>query len=235
MPSSRATRRASSTASLPQHEPKRRAGSSESFHGQTRMVTPITSKPRSTRSAAATDESTPPDMPTMMREDIGLMILGAPAQQFAEPPRELFLRPAELREQLLIGLGLLHRIQILAEEVFHEGDLEALRIGRIPHDSRNTRQTGLARGPPAPFTGNQLITVSVAAHDDWLNHAGGLDRCRELVARLGIHELSWLVRVDVNLVDRDIARRFVRPRHRGQQRIETPPEAALIHVGSPRE
>src|SRR5207244_10127973 len=35
--------------------------------------------------AAATDESTPPDMPTMMREDIGLMILGAPAQQFGEP------------------------------------------------------------------------------------------------------------------------------------------------------
>src|SRR5213593_1920787 len=67
MPSSRATRRASSTASLPQHEPKRRAGSSDSFHGQTRMVTPITSTPRSTRSAAATDESTPPDIPTTIR------------------------------------------------------------------------------------------------------------------------------------------------------------------------
>src|SRR2546428_9229371 len=79
MPSARATRRASSTASLPQHEPNRRAGSSDSFHGQTRMVTPITSKPRSTRSAAATEESTPPDMPTTMREDMTLIILGPPA------------------------------------------------------------------------------------------------------------------------------------------------------------
>src|SRR5947208_9672536 len=70
MPSSRATRRASSTASLPQHEPNRRVGSSDSFHGHTRMVTPTTSTPRSTRSAAATDESTPPDIPTTTREDM---------------------------------------------------------------------------------------------------------------------------------------------------------------------
>src|SRR6267378_3190468 len=96
MPSSRATRRASSTASLPQHEPKRRAGSSDSVHGQTRMVTPITSKPRSTRSAAATDESTPPDMPTTMREDIDLMILGASAQQFGEPLELLGVGVADL-------------------------------------------------------------------------------------------------------------------------------------------
>src|SRR5205814_9100682 len=85
MPSSRATRRASSMASLPQHEPKRRAGSSDSFHGQTRMVTPKTSKPRSTRSAAATDESTPPDMPTPTRKDIDMTILGAPAQKYSQP------------------------------------------------------------------------------------------------------------------------------------------------------
>src|SRR2546430_2317039 len=70
MPSSRATRRASSTASLPQHEPNRRVGSSDSSHGHTRMVTPTTSTPRSTRSAAATDESTPPDIPTTTREDM---------------------------------------------------------------------------------------------------------------------------------------------------------------------
>src|SRR2546426_3066705 len=70
MPSPRGTRRASSTASLPQHEPNRRVGSSDSFHGHTRMVTPTTSTPRSTRSAAATDESTPPDIPTTTREDM---------------------------------------------------------------------------------------------------------------------------------------------------------------------
>src|SRR5256885_9701504 len=103
MPSSRATRRASSTASLPQHEPKRRAGSSDSFHGQTRMVTPITSKPRSTRSAAATDESTPPDMPTTMREDIGLMILGATAQQFGEPLELLGVGVADLDRAGALG------------------------------------------------------------------------------------------------------------------------------------
>src|SRR5688500_11776918 len=66
MPSVRATRRASSEASVPQQEPKR-AAPSASGRVHTFMVTPTTSKPCSTSSAAATDESTPPDMPTTMR------------------------------------------------------------------------------------------------------------------------------------------------------------------------
>src|SRR5262249_31057789 len=69
IPSARATCRASSTASLPQQLPKRCARSSAS-RGQTRMVTPMTSAPCSTSSAAATDESTPPLMPTTMRSAI---------------------------------------------------------------------------------------------------------------------------------------------------------------------
>src|SRR5688572_10557960 len=68
MPSVRATRRASSTASLPQQAPKGFVASPPGAPGQTRIVTPMTSCPRSTSIAAATDESTPPDMPTTTRE-----------------------------------------------------------------------------------------------------------------------------------------------------------------------
>ena len=67
MPRRRATWRASSTVSGEQQLPKRRVASSDSRHGQTRSVTPTTSWPASTSSAAATDESTPPLMPTTMR------------------------------------------------------------------------------------------------------------------------------------------------------------------------
>src|SRR5207248_628439 len=139
MPSSRATRRASSTASLPQHEPKRRAGSSDSFHGQTRMVTPITSKPRSTRSAAATDESTPPDMPTTMREDIGLMILGAPAQQFGEP-----------LELLGVGVADLDRAGALAaaERWLPRSDRGRLAVRALPASSRTARAASDRPRPP---------------------------------------------------------------------------------------
>src|SRR5437773_1920758 len=351
MPSSRATRRASSTASLPQHEPNRRVGSSDSFHGHTRMVTPTTSTPRSTRSAAATDESTPPDIPTTTREDMTAtgsiinsprtagpqprdvlrLVLRPRAEQFgealelvgigirdldrAEPLaaadadarheralerrldgrqlgrvparraraphgaarrldgargllgrahgprvrqdlvtqakliglarqrqqhermahrepaaaqvgldrlrqpqqpqrvgdrravaahalRELLLCPAELREQLLIRLGLLHRVEVLAEKVLDERDLETLRIGRLTHDGGNPRQPRLARGAPAPLARNQLIARPMAAHDDRLNDPGGPDRGRKLTQGLGIKELSWLVRVDGDLIDR---------------------------------
>src|SRR4029453_16816507 len=67
MPSALATRRASSTASVPQHEPKRAEASAASCHGQTRIVTPTTSWPASVSSAAATEESTPPLIPTTTR------------------------------------------------------------------------------------------------------------------------------------------------------------------------
>src|SRR5207247_1724187 len=53
--------------------------------------------------------------------------------------RELLLCPAELREQLLIRLGLLHRVEVLAEKVLDERDLETLRIGRLTHDGGNPR------------------------------------------------------------------------------------------------
>src|SRR5258705_2989502 len=80
MPRRSATRRASSTASLPQHEPNRETGSSPRPH--TRMVMPTASAPASTRRAAATEESTPPLMPTTMRSLTGSV---SRAEQRGEP------------------------------------------------------------------------------------------------------------------------------------------------------
>src|SRR5258708_13054272 len=63
MSSSEATRRASSTALSEQHPPCF-ADSSVSPRGHCCSVTPTTSWPWACRSAAATDESTPPDIAT---------------------------------------------------------------------------------------------------------------------------------------------------------------------------
>src|SRR6478736_1230856 len=63
MPSSAATLRASSTADREQQPPCRDA-SPESSRGHCCSVTPTTSWPCACSSAAATDESTPPDMAT---------------------------------------------------------------------------------------------------------------------------------------------------------------------------
>src|SRR6266850_8357826 len=172
MPSSRATRRASSTASLPQHEPNRRAGSSDSFHGHTRMVTPTTSTPRSTRSAAATEESTPPDMPTTMREamtSMGLIISSPRTAGIRSQARlacscgshrgpatfwlALHPRAEQFGEALeLVGVGVrdLDRAEPLAAadaDARHERALERLldgrQLGRVP--TRRPRAHGAAR------------------------------------------------------------------------------------------
>ena len=75
----------------------------------------------------------------------------------------------------------------------------------------------------------------MAAHDDRLNDPGGPDRGRKLTQRLGIKELSWLVRVDGDLIDGDLADCFFGPRRRGQEGAKAASKAGFIHVGSPRE
>src|ERR671918_2470297 len=91
MPSAAATRRASSTASLPQHAPAG-AGSPDACH--TRMVMPTTSCPASTRRAAATEEPPPPLMPTTTRSS--RMRSVSRAEQSREPLQLLGVRVADL-------------------------------------------------------------------------------------------------------------------------------------------
>src|SRR5712692_2840961 len=71
MPSSEATRRASSTADSEQHPPWR-ADSSSSPRGHCCSVIPATKWPWAERSAAATEESTPPERATAMRIPLNL-------------------------------------------------------------------------------------------------------------------------------------------------------------------
>src|SRR5258707_7585298 len=80
MPGAGATPRASATACGPQHLSSARETQS---CGQTFMVTPITSWPCSLRSQAATDESTPPLMPSRTRVwvEVALMGMGSMPQR----------------------------------------------------------------------------------------------------------------------------------------------------------
>src|SRR6266545_1673021 len=278
MPRAPATRRASSTASLPQHEPNREAGAADSFHAHTRIVTPTASAPASTRRAAATEESTPPLMPTTTRsprmasvsraeqsreplqlvgvrvadldptyplatddtharheralqrllegghlrraaallrpgrpaggcgahgvlgrahgpvvgEDVvaQLELLGRRRQRehrprvahretsgtqivlyqrrkaqqpqgvgdgaplFAHSLRQLFLGPAEAHEELVERLSFLHRVEVLTQEVLHQGQFEALGVRHLTQDRRDAGETGLACRAPATLARN---------------------------------------------------------------------------------
>src|SRR3972149_61911 len=144
MPSARAARRAPSTASVPQQAPKRRSGAAGSPQRQTRIVTPTTSKPCSTRSAAATDESTPPLMPTTMRSPTPSLSaplafarpgvsLDRPARGPARPP------PPPPRPEGGSASTSVSRAEQVGEALelvgrrVHDLDLAAALVARDPH------------------------------------------------------------------------------------------------------
>src|SRR6516162_6584264 len=133
MPRARATWRASSTASVPQQLPNRFVGSSSSWRGQTRMVTPTTSHPCSTSRAAATDESTPPLMPTTMRSAMWLRVwcllraraLVPRAQHLGEPLELIGRRVADFDLTLSLAANDPHpRHQTLLEGLLERRQLD---------------------------------------------------------------------------------------------------------------
>jgi hypothetical protein len=54
--------------------------------------------------------------------------------------------------KLLIGLRRLDRIQILAQQVLDECELDALRVGGLAHDRGNPLEARLTRRTPPPLS-----------------------------------------------------------------------------------
>src|SRR5438034_6440015 len=142
--------------------------------------------------------------------------------------------PPELTEDLLVGLRLLHRVEVLAKQVLDQRELEALGIGRLAHHRGNSVQPCLARRAPPPLTCDQLPTAGEAtSHDDRLNDAGRFDREGELVERADVKHLSRLPRIGLDLVDRDLGLRLSRLRCVAEKRVEATPQPPPIHVAEP--
>ena len=99
----------------------------------------------------------------------------------ADPLGQLLLSPPELGEELLVGLRGLDRVEVLAQQVLNEGQLDALRVGRVANDRRNPIEARLLGGAPAPLAGNELIRPGSSADDDRLDDAGRLDRRGQFV------------------------------------------------------
>ena len=93
---------------------------------------------------------------------------------------KLLLGPPELREQPLVGLGLFHRIQIFAEQVFDQRQFQALGVGRFPDNGGNAGQAGQLGSAPAPLADDELVALADAPDDHRLQNACLLKRCREV-------------------------------------------------------
>src|SRR5712691_493998 len=161
MPRTRATSRASPADSAEQQLPNRLAGSADSRHGHTRRVTPTTSYPCSTSRAAATEESTPPLMPTTMRCMTAILPLRLSqklreaVQLFGVRVGDFDFAPPAVADDGDAGL------QRALERLLERGQLGRVSAAtpRCPPRRRN-RLTGADRvlgGPHGPVVGKDLV------------------------------------------------------------------------------
>ena len=93
---------------------------------------------------------------------------------------------AELVHQPFIALRLFQRRQILALQVFDQGDLKRLTVGQGLNDNREVVERRTLGGAPAALAGDDFIGVGLSgdgADQDRLQQAVMADRPRQLLQR----------------------------------------------------
>ncbi len=129
--------------------------------------------------------------------------VGDRGSRLADPRRNLLLRQLEVLLQRAVGLGLFHRIEVGALEVFDQGELEKLAVvAHLTHHHGHHGEARALRCTPSPLSGdNRISPFSCRTYDQWLDHPLGSDRGRKLL-ELGIVELgSRLQAIGVDLGD----------------------------------
>ncbi len=114
-------------------------------------------------------------------------------------------REVELVDEHGEGARLFDRRQLLTRDVLDEPEQERVAIGRVPDERGQRLQVRLARRPPAPLARDELVAPGGAwAQDDRLDDPLRPDRLRERESRLVLEALPRLLRVRMDLVDRDV-------------------------------
>src|SRR5260221_6427740 len=92
--------------------------------------------------------------------------------------RNLVLMVFELVNERLVACGLFQRIEVLALDVFHDGELERLDVADVENNHRNIMQACALRGLPPSLAGDDFISIAGAPHGsnrNGLNDAAFLD------------------------------------------------------------
>ena len=95
---------------------------------------------------------------------------------FADFLGNFVLFQAEFLGKALVGDGFFDRVEVLALDVFDEGELEHLLVPGLADDHGGFLQTELLGGAPAAFTGDQFVFVVAFADDQGLDNAVFADR-----------------------------------------------------------
>src|SRR5581483_572123 len=147
-----------------------------------------------------------------------------------DPLRHLAEREPELVDQDGVGARLLDRGELLARDVLDEPEQERVPVVRLPDDGRHRLPSGLARRPPAPLAGNDLVAASGARADEQrLDHALATHRLGEPRRRFGLEPTPRLARVRMDRVHgqlEQLARRRVEAAHQELETAAEPPPGA---------
>ena len=84
----------------------------------------------------------------------------------------------EALNQLAIAFGFFDGAQVSALDVFDQRQFVSFAIAHLTDNGRHHMELGHLRGPPAAFTGDQLVSVAGAllrAHQDRLHQPLGAD------------------------------------------------------------
>ena len=147
------------------------------------------------------------------------------AARLVDDLAELFLGMAIKIDQLLVGVGLLDRVQILALDILDQRELGRRRIVDVADDRRDRVELRALRRAPAPLAGDDLEAVAVGPQQDRLKHAALGDRFGELVERLFVELHPRLARVGPDPRDFDLANAF--------GRLASPPASAPLRREAP--
>ena len=114
------------------------------------------------------------------------------------------LGEAALVDQPLETQGSLDGVEVLALDVFHDGQLEHGHVVGLADVGRDLGQAGHAGGAVAPFAADDLVAGrSGLPQRERLDDAQGADRVGEFGQRFGIEAFARLVGVGDDLVERD--------------------------------
>ena len=147
---------------------------------------------------------------------------------------DLLLRHPELVVQLVIRVRLFHRVEVFALDVLDQRELQRVAgLEGVLHHGRHGGQPRLLRGAEAALAGDQLVLIAGAHDHERLHDAMLADAARELVDRCLVEHAARLIRIGLDLIDRNLRHsRRVRVRRRlrslRNQRAETAAEDFLV-------
>ena len=131
--------------------------------------------------------------------DVGVQIqqpqqVGHRGAGLADGLRDLLVGQLELVQQPVQGAGLLQWIEVGPLDVLDQADGDRGGLVDLADDHRDIGEPSLLGGPPAPFTGDDLVAVvAERPHHDGLDHALDGDRVRQLAQGVGVEVAARLI------------------------------------------